>query len=78
VFEQLKEILVGKFELQAQTVTPAATLSGLELDSLDVVELALVIEKELGVRVSDDELAETDELDAIVRLVAARRQASVG
>jgi len=72
VYERLKEIIVGKFDLDADDITPESTLEGLELDSLDLVELSLIIEKELGVPVTDDELAEARQIDAIVRLVEGR------
>jgi acyl carrier protein len=58
--------------LDAEEIAPSSTLEELQLDSLDLVELALVIEKEFGARVSDDELADTQQLDAIVDLVEAR------
>jgi acyl carrier protein len=72
MFGELKQILTSKFQLDATEIAPSSTLEELQLDSLDVVELALVIEKEFGVRVSDDELADTQRLDAIVDLVEAR------
>ncbi len=72
MFQQLKQILTSKFQLDADEIDPSSTLEGLQLDSLDLVELALVIEKEFGARVSDDELAETQQLDAIIGLVEAR------
>jgi acyl carrier protein len=68
----LKQILTSKFQLEAEDIEPTSTLEELQLDSLDLVELALVIEKEFGARVSDDELADTQQLDAIVGLVEAR------
>ena len=72
MYAELKQILTSKFQLDADEVEPSSTLEALQLDSLDLVELALVIEKEFGVRVSDDELADTQQLDAIVDLVASR------
>jgi acyl carrier protein len=72
MFTELKQILISKFQLDAEEVGPSSTLDELQLDSLDLVELALVIEKEFGARVSDDELADTQQLDAIVELVEAR------
>jgi acyl carrier protein len=72
MFQQLSEILISKFQLDVEEIDPSATLDELGLDSLDLVELALIIEKEFGARVSDDELAETQRLDAIVELVEGR------
>lgn len=72
MYIQLKEILTTKFQLDADEIVPSSTLEDLQLDSLDLVELALVIEKEFGTRVSDDELANIQELEAIVDLLESR------
>jgi acyl carrier protein len=72
MYIQLKQILTTKFQLDEAEIEPSSTLEDLQLDSLDLVELALVIEKEFGARVSDDELAEIQELEAIVGLVESR------
>lgn len=72
MYEQLKAIMVSKFQLDPAEVSPEATLKDLELDSLDVVELSLVVEKEMGVSVSDDELIEAVDVAAVVALIEAR------
>jgi acyl carrier protein len=72
MYIQLKEILTTKFQLDVDEIVPSSTLEDLQLDSLDLVELALVIEKEFGTRVSDDELAEIQQLEAIVDLLESR------
>jgi acyl carrier protein len=71
VYDQIKEILITSFQAKADDVAPTATLTELGLDSLDLVELAMAMEP-LGVRVTDDELAELQRIDAIVRFVEAR------
>jgi acyl carrier protein len=76
MFDQLTHILISKFHVDPAAIDPAATLEGLQLDSLDVVELGLVMEKEMGAHVTDDELVEAQRLDAIV-LLAERRAATV-
>lgn len=75
MYEQLKQILASKFQINPDHIAPDSRLSELELDSLDIVELALVMEKEMGAKVSDDELIETQQLDSIAEL-ALRRQAA--
>ncbi|GAA0445895.1 MULTISPECIES: acyl carrier protein [Streptomyces] len=69
MFEQLKEILVGKLQVPADLITMAATPEAIELDSLAVVELSLVLDKELGIKISDDTLAEAGTVGDIVRLM---------
>lgn len=72
MFDQLRQIMATKFQLDLAEITPEATLKDLELDSLDIVELGLVMNKELGVSLSDDELLEAQSLNAIVELAQAR------
>jgi acyl carrier protein len=51
-----RTILVDTFDVPADEVTPEATFESLGLDSLDVVELTLVLEEETGVKLEDEEL----------------------
>ncbi|MFG2463569.1 acyl carrier protein [Streptomyces sp. NPDC048523] len=73
MFETLKDILVGKLKVDPDRITLEATREDVELDSLAVVELSLLLEKELGVNVSDDELMETTSIGDMVRLVESRK-----
>lgn len=72
MFEQVREIIARKFQVDPDDITPAATLKDLELDSLDVVDLSLVVEKELGVAISDDEMLQAETVEAVVTLVESR------
>jgi acyl carrier protein len=69
MFEDLKEILVAKLKVSPDLVTPEATKNDLELDSLAVIELAILIEQTLSIIVSEEELLEAGTLDDIVRLL---------
>ena len=72
MYEQLKQILERKFQVPTEDIEPEATLDDLGLDSLDLVEFALVIEKEIGVRVSDDDLVQAGQLKSVVDLIMSR------
>lgn len=71
-FDSLKDILVGKLKAEPERVTPDATSEDVELDSLAVVELALVMEKEFGIAVTDDELLEAENIGAMAALIEQR------
>ncbi|WP_308013361.1 acyl carrier protein [Streptomyces beigongshangae] len=75
MFDQLKEILVSKLKVDPEQIMPDATREDIELDSLAVVELSLVLENELDLRISDDELMEAPTVDALVRLLEERSAA---
>lgn len=74
MFEKVKSILVTGFNMPADQVGPEATLEDLGLDSLATVEFALALEKELGVEISDDEVADLERIDKIADLVERRAQ----
>ncbi|MDP8977033.1 MAG: acyl carrier protein [Actinomycetota bacterium] len=58
VYDRVQELLVEKFGVSADEISPETTFEELDLDSLDLVEFAMAAEEELGVRISDEE-AET-------------------
>lgn len=76
MYEQLKEILVGKLHVTAEQITPEATREDIELDSLALVELSLVLEKELDLAISDDDLAAAATVHDMVRLMEERADSS--
>ena len=53
-----KDLLSEEFGVPVEDVKPEATFEGLGLDSLDVVELTLVLEERTGVKLEDEELEE--------------------
>ena len=71
MFEQIKHILVMSFQVPSEQVTDAATLTDLGLDSLDLVELSMQLDG-LGVKITDDELSELQELGAITEALRTR------
>lgn len=67
---QLATILTDQFGVPAGDITPDATFESLGLDSLDLVEVTLVIDEELGIRIPDDRLGDiTTTGDAVAVLV---------
>ena len=50
------EVLTEEFGVPADEITAEATFEALGLDSLDVVELTLVLEEKIGVKLEDEEL----------------------
>ncbi|MEU9795660.1 phosphopantetheine-binding protein [Streptomyces sparsogenes] len=72
MFDTLKEILVNKLKVTPEQVTPEATRDDVELDSLAVVELSLVLDKEFGIAISDDELLEAPTIGDMARLLEER------
>lgn len=55
---RLTAILTDEFAVPADEITEDATFEALGLDSLDLVEVTLVIDEELGIRIPDDRLGD--------------------
>lgn len=69
-FEKLKEIIVDTLNCDEEKVTPAASLQqDLEVDSLDVVELNMAIEEEVGASIPDEKLGELKTVADLLAMV---------
>lgn len=72
VYDRVKVLLVDKFGVPEEDLSPEATFEDLDLDSLDLVEFALAAEEELGVRISDEEAEELETLQDTVKLLESK------
>ena len=54
-FEFLSSLLVEKFDVDADKITPESNLTDLGLDSLSIVELVFDVEDEFDIEVSEDD-----------------------
>ncbi|MCC5947468.1 MAG: acyl carrier protein [Nitriliruptoraceae bacterium] len=64
-----KAILSEEFGVPEDDITKDATFEALGLDSLDVVELTLVLEEKTGVKLEDEELEDVRSVgDAIAKV----------
>jgi acyl carrier protein len=71
-----KTMLVDTFGVSEDDVTPDATFESLGLDSLDVVELTLVLEEETGVKLEDEELEDVRTVQDAIDKVNEKKQAA--
>lgn len=64
IIKIVNEFLIDEFELENSQLKPTALLKDdLEIESLDFVDIAVVIEKEFGVKVKGEEMTEVRTLD---------------
>jgi len=67
------ELLTEEFGVPAEDVKPEATFEALGLDSLDVVELTLVLEEKTGVKLEDEELEDVRTVQDAMSKVAEKQ-----
>ncbi len=58
-YETIAKLLAEQKDMELSAIRPEMTFSDLELDSLDVAELVMNLEDELGVPVEIDETLKT-------------------
>ncbi len=74
MLKMLTEILVDEFEIDAENIQPQASLyEGLDLDSIDAVDLVIKLQQLTGKKIQPDEFKSVrtinDVLDALEGLV---------
>jgi acyl carrier protein len=61
-----------EFGAEEDAIKPDATFESLDVDSLDLVELAQIVEEEYGVELREEDLAKLDTVGKAVDYVAER------
>jgi acyl carrier protein len=73
--EQIEQRVIDalvEFGEEREKVTPGARFEDLEVDSLDLVELAQIAEDEYGVELSDADLEGLETVGDVIELIATR------
>lgn len=68
--------LTETFGVPAEEVSPQAEFEAMGLDSLDVVELTLILEEELGVKLEDEEIEDVRSVQDAIDKVIDKQQVS--
>ncbi|MBE6340851.1 MAG: acyl carrier protein [Bacteroidales bacterium] len=70
ISEKLAKVLADEFEVPQETLTPQAPLMAtLQLDSLDLVDLVVLIEKEFGVRLQKNDFKTINTFAELVEFI---------
>jgi acyl carrier protein len=68
--EKLTEILVSEFEIEPEKITPEASIqSDLGIDSLDVVDMVVLIQDEFGIKLQSQDFKDVKTFDDLVNLL---------
>ncbi|GAB1688968.1 acyl carrier protein [Krasilnikovia sp. M28-CT-15] len=73
IIEFIVFTMVDRLEVPAEKIDPTAEFETMELDSLVLVQLAVVLEKEYGVSVEDSEIAAVKTIEQTAALVESKR-----
>lgn len=74
MFEQVKEVIVEELGVDAETVTPEASIiDDLDADSLDVVELVMALEETFDIKVEDDKVQSLRTVSDVVEYIDAQQ-----
>ncbi len=73
IIERINSFLVEEFEVDRSAITPEANLRDtLELDSLDYIDLVVVIESNFGFKVKPEDFANISTFQSFYDYVAGR------
>lgn len=71
--EKLTQILVEEFEIEEQLITPEADLrEDIGIDSLDVVDMVVVINEEFGIKLQAQDFKGVKTFGQLVELLEKR------
>jgi acyl carrier protein len=63
---------VVELGIDREAITPEATLKSLDLDSLDLVEVAQILEQQLGIEIKAEDVKDVETFAQVVDLVVSK------
>ena len=77
IINKVNDFLIDEFELEEDQLIPTASLKeALEIDSLDYVDLVVIIERNFGFKVKGEDFAEIKTLQDFYDYIIKRVQAN--
>jgi acyl carrier protein len=68
-YDTIVGMLTGRFEVEPAAIRPGVTFDELEMDSLFLVELLLVVQSDLGVKLDEESLSPHDTIERAAELI---------
>ncbi len=70
VVEKVNDFLIDEFELEKEQLIPGALMKDdLDIESLDFVDIAVIIEKEFGLKVTSEQMIKIKKLDDLYNFI---------
>lgn len=77
LFEALKEVLVDRLKVEAETIVPQANLlDDLGLDSIDLMTMVMALEERFGIEVPDEDVEGVETVQQALDLLAKKAAVS--
>jgi acyl carrier protein len=64
IIQNVNEFLIEEFEIESDLLKPEATWKEIGIDSLDFVDIVVVVENIFGLKIKGEEMAHVKSLDA--------------
>lgn len=72
IITKVNEFLIEEFEIEEDLLIPEATWKEIGIDSLDFVDIVVVVENIFGLKIKGEEMAEVKTLDAFYEFLLKR------
>lgn len=73
IIETINEFLIDEFELKKEDLVETAQLKDdLDIESLDYVDIAVIVEKEFGFKVTNEEMVNIRTLEDLYKYVQTK------
>ena len=69
IFMVIRQLLVDRFGLQEEDITPYLQLAEVGADSLDIIELVMEVESKYNIQFSDKQIAEIQTIGEVVNYI---------
>ncbi len=71
----VNDFLIDEFELEEEQLHPKARMKeDLDIESLDFVDIAVIIEKEFGLKVTSEQMVKIKKLEDLYNFILAHSQ----
>ncbi len=73
VVEKVNDFLIDEFELEQEQLVPDALMKDdLDIESLDFVDIAVIIEKQFGIKVTSEQMVKIKKLEDLYNFILER------
>ena len=70
--EKVNDFLVEEMEIEADKIKPEALLKDLGLDSLDFVDIVVIVERTFGFKIKPEEMADVKTVGAFYNYIESK------